>query len=210
MEYIPCYNNFMKKLTLTRNEKSQLTKEKIYNEALQLFQTKGYGETSIKDICEASGVSYGSFYHYFGYKHAILIQSAIEFSKTSAPTLALTDDNITHPFESLYAYFTAFGRHCDRVGYERASVAYHNLNIMQKDSKGRYAEYTQMETTKKLVAAAQERGTLNTTYDPETVINLLHVTCMGVLMIWTMDKGSFKMENLLLDTIVKIFPLFQP
>ena len=47
------------------------TKGKITTAALALFSEKGYENTTIEDILEASGTSRGTFYHYFEGKDAL-------------------------------------------------------------------------------------------------------------------------------------------
>lgn len=43
-------------------------KEKLIDASLELMLTKGYGATSVDDLCQSAGVSKGSFYHFFGTK----------------------------------------------------------------------------------------------------------------------------------------------
>ncbi len=48
------------------------TKGKIASAAWTLFSEKGYDNTTIEDIIEASGTSRGSFYHYFEGKDSLI------------------------------------------------------------------------------------------------------------------------------------------
>ena len=48
------------------------TKGKIASAAWTLFTEKGYDNTTIEDIIEASGTSRGSFYHYFEGKDSLI------------------------------------------------------------------------------------------------------------------------------------------
>jgi TetR/AcrR family transcriptional repressor of nem operon len=41
------------------------TKEKLLEAARQLMLAKGYGATTVDEICELAGVTKGSFFHYF-------------------------------------------------------------------------------------------------------------------------------------------------
>lgn len=198
----------MKTKTSTRKETSEITKQKIYKTGIELFKTMGYEKTSIQDICKASGVSYGSFYHFFGYKHGIIIQSAVEFSKESAHIIALTKENIDQPFDSILAYFSAFGKHCEKFGYDFTAAAFCTMNIM-KNADGSFIDYTNMDAIRQLIAAAQEAGTFSTKYGADEALNLYYVTCMGVLLSWTMEAGTFCMETSLKNNINMISLLFQ-
>lgn len=52
-----------------------MTKQKIYDAALELFARHSYEEVTIRDICTKAGVSIGIFYHYYKAKENILSES---------------------------------------------------------------------------------------------------------------------------------------
>ena len=52
--------------------KGNVTKRRISVVAWQLFREKGYENTTVDDIIQASGTSKGSFYHYYTGKDALL------------------------------------------------------------------------------------------------------------------------------------------
>jgi len=56
---------------MNQAEKSQRSRELVLESALQLFSTKGYGATSVRDIAAAAGVSTGNVYHHFPDKETI-------------------------------------------------------------------------------------------------------------------------------------------
>lgn len=45
--------------------------ERILNSALHLFSRKGYDATSVREICEAAGVTKPTLYHFFGSKDGV-------------------------------------------------------------------------------------------------------------------------------------------
>ena len=51
--------------------KGDITREKILEAARYLFNTKGFGATSINDLVDASGLQKGSIYFHFPGKDAI-------------------------------------------------------------------------------------------------------------------------------------------
>lgn len=63
-----------KKLT-SRDLQAMETKKKIYDTAVRLLSEKGYENTTVDDICKASGVAKGSFYHYYKKKTDIIVQT---------------------------------------------------------------------------------------------------------------------------------------
>ena len=85
----------------TRHE----SKTKILNAALHVIRAKGYSATRIEDICEAAGLTKGSFFHHFDSKEALSLAAADYWSEitgqffASAPYHAHLD-----PLDRLLAY----------------------------------------------------------------------------------------------------------
>ena len=57
-----------------RERKKAQTRAAIINKAVELFNTKGFYQTSIDDIADAADVSRGTFFNYFGYKEAVIVE----------------------------------------------------------------------------------------------------------------------------------------
>jgi len=57
-----------------RERKKLQTRAAIINRAVELFNTKGFYQTSIDDIADAADVSRGTFFNYFGYKEAVIVE----------------------------------------------------------------------------------------------------------------------------------------
>ncbi|GAA0492391.1 TetR/AcrR family transcriptional regulator [Salinibacillus aidingensis] len=51
-----------------------LKKNELMNRAIQLFSEKGFYQTSVQEIAEATGISKGAFYKYFDTKESLLIE----------------------------------------------------------------------------------------------------------------------------------------
>jgi TetR/AcrR family transcriptional regulator len=55
--------------------------ERILEQALKLFSTKGYDATSVREICEGAGITKPTLYHFFGSKEGVyraLVDGALE------------------------------------------------------------------------------------------------------------------------------------
>jgi TetR/AcrR family transcriptional repressor of nem operon len=53
---------------------------KLLDAALHTIRTRGYGGSTVDDICHAAGVSKGSFFHYFASKEDLALAAAAHFS----------------------------------------------------------------------------------------------------------------------------------
>ena len=52
------------------------SKTKLLQAALHVIRAKGYSATRIEDVCEAAGLSKGSFFHHFDTKQALALAAA--------------------------------------------------------------------------------------------------------------------------------------
>src|SRR5699024_11528359 len=54
-------------------------KEQITNQSIQLFEEKGFSQTSIQDIVDALNVTKGTFYYYFSSKEQLLMDIHLKY-----------------------------------------------------------------------------------------------------------------------------------
>src|SRR5688500_17556708 len=66
--------------------------DRILLSSLQLFSTKGYDATSVREICEAAGITQPTLYHFYGSKEGVyraLVEGVLEpFKAEVAAVLA--------------------------------------------------------------------------------------------------------------------------
>jgi TetR/AcrR family transcriptional repressor of nem operon len=90
---------------MNATEQRHESKTKILDAALHVIRAKGYTATRIEDICEAAGLTKGSFFHHFESKEDLALAAAAYWGEmtgaffASAPYRALSD-----PLERLLAY----------------------------------------------------------------------------------------------------------
>ena len=61
---------------MTSAEVRHESKTKLLQAALHVIRAKGYSATRIEDVCEAAGLSKGSFFHHFDTKQALALAAA--------------------------------------------------------------------------------------------------------------------------------------
>jgi TetR/AcrR family transcriptional repressor of nem operon len=87
------------------NEIRHESKTKLLNAALHVIRAKGYSAARIEDICEAAGLTKGSFFHHFDSKEALALAAADYWNEitgglfASAPYRGHAD-----PLDRLLAY----------------------------------------------------------------------------------------------------------
>jgi TetR/AcrR family transcriptional repressor of nem operon len=65
---------------VARSTVTHESKAKFLEAALLVIRTKGYTATRIEDICEAAGLTKGSFFHHFDTKEELALQAADHFA----------------------------------------------------------------------------------------------------------------------------------
>ena len=81
------------------------SKVRLLNAALDVIRTKGYAATTVDDICNAAGLTKGSFFHHFRSKEALALAAADHFAAMAdalfdaAPYRAEQD-----PFDRILGY----------------------------------------------------------------------------------------------------------
>ena len=73
-------------------KKGRRTKQRICDATLELIHKKGYPNVTIADICQAAGVSNGSFFHYFKTKDDVLVAFV---GRTRAQSLSIIANPLT-------------------------------------------------------------------------------------------------------------------
>jgi AcrR family transcriptional regulator len=71
--------------TANRMKKSLDPKERLMETAIDLFASKGFSGTSIRDIANAMGVSISNIYHYFGNKEGLWV-AILRYSVEELPS----------------------------------------------------------------------------------------------------------------------------
>lgn len=81
------------------------SKTRLLNAALRVIRAKGYAATRVEDICEAAGVTKGSFFHHFDSKEELALAAADYWSEmTSAVFATAPYHQPADPLERLLAY----------------------------------------------------------------------------------------------------------
>ncbi len=74
-----------------KTPKGEQTRERILDAALDLFRTKGYAETTMREIAEAADVAVGNAYYYFASKDRLILAF---YERNHADHLALLGDRL--------------------------------------------------------------------------------------------------------------------
>jgi TetR/AcrR family transcriptional repressor of nem operon len=90
---------------MTLTDSHHESKVKFLDAALHVIRAKGYSATRIEDICDAAGLTKGSFFHHFKSKEELALAAADHFAaKADRAFAAAPYQTISDPLERLLAY----------------------------------------------------------------------------------------------------------
>lgn len=90
---------------------SEQTKQRIADQAKELFAQKGYVATSIEDLCTATGSSKGSIYYHFKSKDLLFLYLVEQGIREWVSDWKSVVDNYKTCTDKLYGHFTHFIHH---------------------------------------------------------------------------------------------------
>jgi TetR/AcrR family transcriptional regulator, transcriptional repressor for nem operon len=81
------------------------SKTKLLDAALRVVRAKGYTATRVEDICDAAGLTKGSFFHHFKSKEDLGIAAAAHWGETTGGLFAMAPYHApADPLDRLLAY----------------------------------------------------------------------------------------------------------
>jgi TetR/AcrR family transcriptional repressor of nem operon len=91
--------------TETKPESRHESKTRFLDAALHVIRAKGYSATRIEDICEAAGLTKGSFFHHFDSKEGLALAAADYWIESSGALFASAHyRDHADPLDRLLAY----------------------------------------------------------------------------------------------------------
>jgi AcrR family transcriptional regulator len=84
-----------------RSTKGEQTRQRIVDCALELFEQRGYAETTLRDISDVAGVAIGLTYRYFRRKEELALELYERLSEQVASRVRLPDGTIAERWAEL-------------------------------------------------------------------------------------------------------------
>lgn len=95
-----------------QSTKGEQTRQRIVDRALELFEQRGYAETTLRDISDAAGVSIGLTYRYFDRKEELALELYTRLSEDVASRVKLPEGTIAERWAALeHMRFKVLGPH---------------------------------------------------------------------------------------------------
>ncbi len=179
------------------NKKNQAadvnTKERIQQAANQLFNEKGYEETSITMICELAGVSKTTLHYYFPKKQDLMYDMKNYFEDIYNKNLyrVFAKETFVLQIWELYQIM------CEGDVYYGPRIgSQHFSQLLREHSERDYTNkiYHRRILISLIQSAQREKQILNS-YPPEQICDALTYAARGIILTWDIEDGSFDLAT---------------
>jgi TetR/AcrR family transcriptional regulator, transcriptional repressor for nem operon len=90
---------------VTMRDAKHESKTKLLNATLEVIRAKGYTATRIEDVCEAAGLTKGSFFHHFKSKEELALAAAEHWNDVTGGLFASAPyQQLSDPLDRLLGY----------------------------------------------------------------------------------------------------------
>lgn len=152
-----------------RDRQKLRRKDRIFKTAINLFRTKGFEETTATDIAKTSHVSRGTFFNYYPYKEAVLLdfgsQLLEELSKQSLGELAEGGESL----EVLYRLWERIAEISERERILFSPLAYELLIPDPTRAEAAFRALPLGDLVKKILEPLKEKGQLRSDLSLERI-----------------------------------------
>ncbi|NLK72276.1 MAG: TetR/AcrR family transcriptional regulator [Clostridiales bacterium] len=173
------------------HKKSDRTKAKIYNTAMNLFENRGYDNVSVHDICSKSSVSIGTFYYYFPSKIDLMLEISNQFDEVFENQLQEKGSDQTY-FDYLLDFFDLYAICNERsgCGFSGKIIAYRNTHLGSR----KYIKKPMYSKLLQIIERGQMAGEITKSFDAEFIMDTLLVSARGLVYNWCLHNGSYDLR----------------
>jgi AcrR family transcriptional regulator len=181
-------------------QKQLQRRSEIINKVMELTEKTPFEELSIRDICEGTGISVGSFYHYFKEKSDLvcgLMERIDDFMEEQILPQATSESE----FENLRIISRGFAQHILNSGLEQAKL----ISICKPTDVDDYGVWrTNFQMIEAAVARGQKSGEFKAVISSEKATDMILIAISGVAIDWARREGDYNLMERM-DEFVTFF-----
>ncbi|MFC3859759.1 TetR/AcrR family transcriptional regulator [Deinococcus antarcticus] len=168
-----------------RERQKERRRARIYGVAIELFKQSGFQTTTATDIAKASNVSRGTFFNYYPYKEAVLLDYGSEVMERLRDLAEARLAGGAAPLTVLYEVW-------DRLAEENARerdlfppLAYEVLNPNPERARTAYQALPLSKVVELILRPMHQAGQLRTDLSLQRISNLIADTYLMVALRWS-------------------------
>ncbi len=174
----------MDSLSLRERQKEK-RRTRIYNVAIDLFKRGGFQATTATDIAKASNVSRGTFFNYYPYKEAVLLDYG---SQIMARLRELAETRLREGHDPQQVLSEVWDRLAEESGQERDLIpplAYEVMNPSPDRARTAYEALPLSRVIELILGPMQQAGQLRSDLSLQRMSNLIADTYLIIALRWS-------------------------
>jgi len=182
----------------SRQIQAQQTKDKVYQVAIHLFETKGFENITVDEICKVANVSTGTFYNVFKTKYEILdrIFELADIYFTEVVKNKIIDLPYQEAILSFFDYYSDYN-------LERGIIFTKQLynvrnNLFAKDNR------PMLLVLRDVIQNAINKKELKSSLSSDEIVQYLFVCVRGVVYDWCLRDGKFDLKNRIHEYVTRL------
>jgi len=200
-------------MSVLREKKKSEMKDRIFSAAVDLFNEKGFSNTSIHDIAENSNLAVGTLYNYFPSKNDLLLeimQDEMEITITESSALFndvnLQDKSAKDIIKLLAKKIFSIPLLVNKESLKEIFIATFSSNVYMKN--GMILDLELMKTFQYLLERLQKANMINREMNIFSATKIFYSNMMIQMIIYLFEQGMDK-EKLFENTDEMIDLIFQ-
>ena len=180
-----------------RAEQKERRKQRIYRTALELFRDRGFDRTTASDIARGSHISRGTFFNYFPYKEAVLLEYGSELLDQAWSEARRRLAEGADPLEALRLLWARLSQLSEsELGPDLFSrVAYELLNPDPERAAYAYRKLPLAERVRQLLIPLADQGRLRRDMSLERMSASLADTFLIAALRWAAYGAGENLES---------------
>lgn len=176
--------------------KAEMTRKRIYQSALKLFEEEGYDSTTVEKIVKDAGVSKGSFFVYFPKKDYVVLHYFkdldIYLEEMAKDINAMEEE----PTLKIIMFFIRSNEYILRVASINLIKTFYQSQFVIDDKSYLTESNRPVKIwVGKWVREAREKGMINAGNTPEEITDMILTVCRGILFEWCLNNGEFDINE---------------
>lgn len=182
------------------------TREKIVDAAIELFRNNPYEQITVKDICDAAGVTRNSFYYYFENKEIVFDAIGDWCSHTAKRRLPEVFSSRS-TYQQVWEIYRLYLETQIELGPEIMNHICASRTLKGRSDYYSYIDNSLEASITRLIRVSQRDGIIRNDQDPTSLLWTSYAIVRGVNIKWCFQWGE---SDLIGETREAMDTLFMP
>ncbi len=168
-----------------REQQKEKRRARIYNVAIELFKQQGFQGTTATDIARASNISRGTFFNYYPYKEAVLLDYGAQIMKRLYQHAHARLQEQAPPITVLHEVWQCLAEESSQERDLIPPLAYEVMNPNPERARTAYQALPLSRIIELILRPMQQTGQLRSDLSLQRMSNLIADTYLIVALRWS-------------------------